>query len=53
MGGLSKGPIPDPPRLPNPETSGLKKSPFQIVAKRLEIDEKVNRARLIRHFLAL
>ena len=37
---------------PNPKL-GVEMSPFQIVAKWLEINENVNRARLIRHFLAL
>ena len=32
---------------------GVEKSLFQIAPKRLEIDENVNRARWIRHFLAL
>ena len=32
---------------------GDEKSPFQIAAKRLELDESVNRACLVRHFLAL
>ena len=37
---LSYGLIPDPHVHPTPEAE---KSPFQIVAKRLEIDENVNR----------
>ena len=32
---------------------GVEKSPFQIAAKRLEIDENTNRARLIKHFIVL
>ena len=41
-----------PPR-PLTHKPGLEKSPFEIASKRLEIDENVNRARLIRQFLAL
>ena len=39
----------------SPQTSRLvvKKSPFQIAAKWLEIDGDVKRVRLVRHFLAL
>ena len=51
MSGLSNRPIPNPHALLTPK-SGIKKSPFEIAAKRLEIDENINRARLIRHFLA-
>ena len=41
-------------RAPNPKLGrGSEKSPFQIAAKWLEIDENVNSACLIRHFLAL
>ena len=36
--------------LPN---LGFEGFPFEIAAKRLEIDENVNRACLIRHFLTL
>ena len=53
MGGLSNGPIPDPHSLPNPPNRGAEKSQFEIAAKRLEMTNKLNRARLIRHFLAL
>ena len=35
------------PRHHNPKL-GVEKPPFQIAAKRLKIDENVNRARLIR-----
>ena len=56
MGRLSNRPIPDTtyPRhvSHNPQT-GVEKFPFQIAAKRLEIDESVNRTHLVRHFLAL
>ena len=48
MGGLSNGPIPDPTSLNCPKW-GVKKYPFEIAAKWLEIDENVNRVRLIRH----
>ena len=41
-----------PPRPPNPQTGEVVNAPFQIGAKRLEINENVNRARLIRYFLA-
>ena len=40
MSGLSNGPIPDPHVPINPQTGGgVKKSRFQIAAKRLEVDE--------------
>ena len=44
---------------PNPHvaltllTGAIEPPPFEIAAKRLEMDENVNRARLITHFLAL
>ena len=38
---------------PQSPTPGSPKFPFQIAAKRLDIDENVNRARLFGHFLAL
>ena len=43
---------PDPHVSPNPKL-GVEKYRFQIVPKRLEIDENVNRARLARAFLAV
>ena len=52
MSELSNGPIPDPPRLPNPKL-GVEKSSFQIAAKRLETGENINKVRLIRNFWAL
>ena len=54
MGGLSNGPIPDP-HVPHNYSNRrtIEKSPFQIAAERLEVDENVNRARSVRHFLAL
>ena len=52
--GLSNdGPISDHHLPLNPQTGGFEKSPFQLAVKQLEIDEIVNRARLMRHFLAL
>ena len=33
MGGLSNGPITDPPYLPKPRNRGVEKSPFEIPAK--------------------
>ena len=45
MVGLSNGPIPDPPRPEPPKAGGRKVS--QIAAEYLEIDENVDRARLI------
>ena len=53
MGGLSNGSIPEPHVRPDPTNRGVEKSPFQITAKWMEIDEHANRARLIRHLLAL
>ena len=49
QGGLSNGPIPDPhaPYLSKP---AVEKSPFQISANRLEVDENVNRAHFSTHF---
>ena len=52
MGLLSSGPIPDPHVSPNSQTV-VEKISFHIAAKQLEIDESINRARLVRHFLAL
>ena len=52
MGGLSNGAIPNSHVLPNPQNKGAEKSPFEIAAKRLEIDENVNRAGLIKTFSA-
>ena len=43
---------PRPHVSPNHQTGG-QMSAFQIAAKRLEIDENVNRARLTRHLLAM
>ena len=51
MGRLSKGPILDPHVYSTPKLR-VEKSPFEIAAKRLEIDENVNGAHLVRHFLA-
>ena len=54
MSAISNWPIQDPPRPSNPQNrGGVEKCPFEIAAKRLEINENVNRPRLIRHFLAL
>ena len=39
MGGLLNGPIPDPPRPPKQE---VEKSPFEISANRLEVDENAS-----------
>ena len=36
-----------------PKLEGIERPPFQIPAKLLEIDENVNRTRLVRYFLAL
>ena len=44
---------PDPHILLTAKSEGVEKAPSQIAAKRLDIDENVNRACLIRHFLAL
>ena len=52
MGGLSNGHISNPNISSNPNL-GIENSPFQIAVKRMEIDENMKRARLIRHFLAL
>ena len=41
------------PTSPLPTEAGVEKSPFQTAPKRLEMDENVNSARLIRHFLSL
>ena len=51
-GRATESAYPRSPRPPNPKL-GVEKSPFEIAAKWLEIDENVNAARLIRHFLAL
>ena len=48
--GLSNGPIPDPTRPLTPQT-GVEKSPFQISANRVEVDENVNGAHLGIHWL--
>ena len=55
MGGLSSEPIPNPhvPQTEAPLSEVVDKSPFQFAAKWLEINENLNRARVIRHFLAL
>ena len=54
MDGLLNAPIPDhTSSLPHPPIWGVVKSPLQIAAKRLEIDENANGARLIRHFLSM
>ena len=53
MGALLNGLIPNPARPPFPQTMGSKSPPFEIAAKRLEIKQNINRARLIRYFLAL
>ena len=42
---------PRPPRLTLTSKLEVEEYAFQIAAKRLEIDENVNRARLIRHLL--
>ena len=42
-----------PPHPPNPSKPGVEKSPFQITANQLEIDEIVNRAHLRTQFLAV
>ena len=49
IGGLSNGPIPDPHVLLTLKPRGDGKGSLS----NLEIDDNVNRARLIRHFLAL
>ena len=51
--GYRVNPSPTPRVSPNPQTEGVEKSTFQIAAKLLEIDENVNRARLVRHFTTL
>ena len=48
----TNGHIPDPHVRVKPKAAA-EKFPFQIAAKRSEIDENVIRARLIAHFLAL
>ena len=53
MGGLSNVPIPDLPTSLLTPKLGVEKSAFQFAAKQLEINKNVNRACLVRHFLAL
>ena len=53
MSGLSDGLIPTPTSLLTLKLGPKEKSPFQIAVKQLEIDENVNRVRLMRHFLSL
>ena len=52
MGVLAIRSLHDPDVLLTPKP-GVEKSPFEIAVRRLEVDENVNRARLVRHFLAL
>ena len=44
---------PGPPHLIKTPKPGVEMSPFETTVKSLEINENVNRARLIRHFLGL
>ena len=53
MGGLSNGSIPYTARPSVPPKMGVEKSAFHIAATRTEIDENVNSAYSVRHFLAL
>ena len=53
MGGLSSGPIIDPPRPPQPLKLRVEKSPIQISSNRLEVDENVNRSHFRTHWLAV
>ena len=56
MGGLSNELIPDTHvilTLSSGVGRCIDKAPFQIAAKRLEIDDSVNRTRLISHLMAL
>ena len=50
MRGISNGHIPIPTSPLTPK-SGVEKSPFQISANRLEIDESVKRAHLRKHWI--
>ena len=44
---------PQPTTFPQTPKAGLETVPFYIAAKRLAIDENINTARLMAHFLAL
>ena len=50
---LSYGSSPRNHAPPNPTKLGVEQSPFQIAAKRSEIDENANRAHFRIHWLAV